>query len=297
MQVNAPAGFGIAEITGVEPGNNLHAGELAHCLAEHGVVCVRLDRRLEKPGFEALAELFGPVKMPSAETHDGAEYKYSERLQHIDAGFVLTDDMLEEQGERTYGGLDARRPGLFETWHCDDTFVARPALATVLHARALPPSGGGPTHFMDMRSVWALLDAGTRSQVRNLRVAYAHNNEGVFAGRAAARGPADVLAPVTHPLIRTHPVAGTEALFMDLDRATHVDGMPEDEGRALLQQLQDFAEANAAKAHHNWREADVLVWDNASVQHKAQGNFKLGEPRRFWRHLIAGPVPVGPVPT
>lgn len=291
MRINAPAGFGVAEVTDIEPGGDVARGALARCLAEHGVVCVRLERRLEKPEFEALAELFGRIKLPSARTRDGGEYKYSPRLQHIDAGFVLSDEMLEEQGERTYGGLDARRPGLFETWHCDDTFVAAPALATVLHARALPASGGGPTHFMDMRSAWARLDSATSAKIRDLRVAYAHNNEGVFAGRAAASGPADVLAPVIHPLVRTHPVAGTEALFMDLDRATHVDGMPEAEGRALLEQLQDFAEANAAMTRHDWREADVLIWDNASVQHKAEGNFRLGEPRRFWRHLIAGPVP------
>ncbi len=68
--------------------------------------------------------------------------------------------------------------------------------------------------------------------------------------------------------------------------------MPIDEGRRLLQQLQDFAEQQAPTCQHDWQDHDVLVWDNATVQHKAQGNFKLGEPRRFWRHLIAGLPPV-----
>jgi hypothetical protein len=35
----------------------------------------------------------------------------------------------------------------------------------------------------------------------------------------------------------------------------------------------------------------VLVWDNASVQHKAGGNFRVGEPRLFWRYMIAGLAP------
>ena len=46
--------------------------------------------------------------------------------------------------------------------------------------------------------------------------------------RRAARGPADVLIDVTCPLVRTHPVAGTRSLFLDLDldRAKHIEGMP-----------------------------------------------------------------------
>ena len=291
MEIETTESFGLAEVHGIEPGGEVDEEALRTCLATHGVVCIHLDRRLKKQEFEWLAELFGPIKEPIAPTVDGKAFQYSNPLQHIDAGFVLTDERLVEQGPRSYGGLDDRRPGLFETWHCDDTFTLEPARATVLHARALPPSGGGPTHFMDMRSAWNRLDRALKDELRELRVAYAHNNEGVFAGRAAASGAADVLVPVTHPLVRTHPIVGTEALFLDLDRATHIDGMDENRGRALLQELQDFAEASAAKAHHDWQDADVLIWDNATVQHKAEGNFKLGEPRRFWRHLISGSVP------
>jgi taurine dioxygenase len=68
--------------------------------------------------------------------------------------------------------------------------------------------------------------------------------------------------------------------------------MPEDEGRALLRSLQDLAEARAPRYAHAWRPHDVLVWDNASVQHKASGDFPLGEPRRFWRYMIEGPLPL-----
>src|SRR5262249_1446995 len=143
----------------------------------------------------------------------------------------------------------------------------------------------------DMRAAYALLDASTKKQIERLRVAYAYNNEDAFPPRRAARGPAEALVLVSHPLMRTHPVARTRSLFLDLDRATHVEGMPVAEGRALLQELQDQAERNAPSCRHDWRDHDVLVWDNASVQHKAGGNFKLGEPRRFWRYMIAGPPP------
>lgn len=267
------------------------AGTLRELLARHPVVCLRMDAPLEEDELQAVARLFGPIKDPVGATKDGGELRYSDVRQIIDAGFVLTDELREKLGELTFGGLDDRRPGLFETYHCDDTFTEEPACATVLHARALPPSGGGPTWFIDMRAAYEALPAARKRALEGLRVAYAYNNEDAFPPRRAARGPAEALIDVSHPLVRTHPVAGTRALFLDLDRATHVEGMPVGEGRALLRELQDEAEAHAPGCRHEWRDHDVLAWDNASVQHKAGGDFPLGEPRRFWRTMIAGERP------
>jgi alpha-ketoglutarate-dependent taurine dioxygenase len=67
--------------------------------------------------------------------------------------------------------------------------------------------------------------------------------------------------------------------------------MSETDGRALLQLLQDHAEAHAPRYAYSWQTHDVLVWDNASVQHRAGGDFPVGEPRRFWRFMIEGSVP------
>ncbi len=284
--------FRVAIVHGLEAESaDAHADALRALLARAGVLCLRLARPLDEDAFFGVAALFGPVKDPVALAPDGEPLRYSERKQIIDTGFVLTDALREKLGDLQLGGLDDRRPGLFETFHCDDTFSEAPARVSVLHARALPPSGGGATHFMDMRAAWQRLPRALRDEVGALRVVYAHNNAGAFPPRRAATGPADVLAPVVHPLVRTHPVAGSRALFLDLDRATHVDGMPVAEGRALLQRLQERAEAGAPTCAHAWQDHDVLVWDNASVQHKAGGDFPLGEPRRFWRALVAPETP------
>jgi alpha-ketoglutarate-dependent taurine dioxygenase len=286
-------GFGVVEVRGVDPlAPGAAAAELGPALARHAVVVLRFDRKLEDDELQAVASLFGPIKDPVAPTKDGTPLRYSERRQVIDAGFVMTDEVREKLGDVAFGGLDDDRPGLFETYHTDDTYTAAPARVTVLHARALPPSGGGPTHFLDVRAAWASLPASRRDEIADLRVRYAHNNGGAFPPRRAASGPADALEEVIHPLVRTHPVAGTRALWLDLDRATHVEGWPIDEGRALLQSLQDHVEKNAPHGEHAWRDHDVLVWDNASVQHKAGGNFAKGEPRRFWRYMVAAERPV-----
>ena len=292
VEIREHLGFAVTEVWGLDPARGSDSVvALRSALADRAVLCIRFGRALDDAELRSVAELFGPIKDPLARTNNGGQLRYAEPRQIIDSGFVLTDEIRQKLGEVALGGLDDRRPGLFETFHTDDTYTEEPAIATVLHARELPPSGGGPTCFLDMRAAYASLSAATKKRIDGLRVGYAYNNEGAFPPRRGARGSAESLVPVSHPLVRTHPGVGTRALFLDLDRATHVEGMPISDGRKLLQDLQDRAESTAPNCQHAWRDHDVLVWDNASVQHKAGGNFRLGEPRRFWRYMIAGQRP------
>ncbi len=286
-----PGEFGAVAVEGVRRGDAADAAELRALLAAHAVVCMRQDAPLSDEDARTVASMIGPIKDPVGRTRDGGMLRYSEERQIIDAGFVLTDELRAELGEVSFGGLDDQRPGLFETFHTDDTYTERPAAATVLHARELPSSPGGATHFLDMRAAYALLDPATRERLLGLRAANSYNNRGAFPPRVPAEGPLERLVDVSHPIVRAHPVTGGPALYIDLDRATHIERMPEPEGRALLQSLQNRAETHAPRYAHAWRPHDVLVWDNGSVQHKAGGDFPIGEPRRFWRFMIEGPVP------
>jgi taurine dioxygenase len=191
-----------------------------------------------------------------------------------------------------FGGVDPNRPGLFETFHTDDTYTEAPARATVLHARELPSGPGGDTCFIDMRAAFSSLDPELQRKLIGLSAAYSYNNRNAFPPRVSAEGPFEALVDVEHPIVRAHPVTRGPSLYIDLDRATHIDGLPVPEGRELLQSLQDHAEADAPRYAHAWRDHDVLMWDNVSVQHKASGDFPLGEPRRFWRYMIEGEPPV-----
>jgi taurine dioxygenase len=290
-----PGSFGAAEIDGLLPedaGDEHTCGAIRETLANHAVVCIHFPRALDDDEARAVARMVGAIKDPVGRTRDGGSMRYSEDRQIIDAGFVLTDELRAELGDVNFGGLDAQRPGLFETFHTDDTYTEVPARATVLHARELPSGPGGDTRFLDMRAAYASLDPGMRARLIGLNAAYSYNNRDAFPPRVSAGGPFEALVDVVHPIVRAHPVTGGPSLYIDLDRATHVDGLPEQEGRALLQSLQDDAEANAPRYAHRWRPHDVLVWDNVSVQHKASGDFPVGEPRRFWRFMIEGEPPV-----
>jgi alpha-ketoglutarate-dependent taurine dioxygenase len=260
-------------------------------LWQHGVMCLRLSAPLADDEFRAVAAMIGPIKVPIGRTRDGDLLRYGEDRQVVDAGFVLTDELREQLGDLNFGG-DSLRPGLFETFHTDDTYTERPALATVLHARELPDGPGGDTTFLDMRAAYQLLEPERRQRLLGLRAVHCYNNGGVFPPRVAAEGPYEQLVDVSHPVVRAHPVTGTSALYFDLDRATHIEALPSDEGRVLLQSLQDHAEGHAPRYAHAWHQHDVLIWDNASVQHKAAGDFPVGQPRNFWRYMIEGDAPV-----
>jgi taurine dioxygenase len=287
--------FGAVEVAGLDPaahiGDPAAAELLRAALAEHAVICIRLPAALTEDEARAVASMIGPIKDPVGRTRDGKVMRYSEDRQIIDSGFVLTDELREQLGDVKFGG-DSLRPGLFETFHTDDSYTEQPAAATVLHARELPSGSGGATCFIDMRAAYRLLDPQLRAGIVGLQVGHAYNNHGAFPPRVAAEGPFEQLVDVSHPLVRAHPVTREPALYLDLDRATHIDGMPEADGRALLQSLQDDAEARAPRYAHAWKPHDVLVWDNASVQHRANSDFPVGEPRRFWRFMIEGPTPV-----
>ena len=184
-----PGPFGAAEITGLDPGQpdaDASARRLLRAaLARHGVVCVRFSAALDGDETRAVASMIGPIKEPIGRTRDGKTLRYSDDLQIVDAGFVLTDELRAELGDLNFGG-DTVRPGLFETFHTDDSYVDRPAAATVLHARELPSGPGGNTSFIDMRAAFQLLEPATQARLIGLRAVHSYNNRGAFPPRVPA---------------------------------------------------------------------------------------------------------------
>ena len=291
-----PGGFGALEVLGAtadraRAGDDVFQESLRAALADRAVLCLRQPQALEDADLRAVAQVFGPIKDPVGLTKDGNTLRYSEERQIVDAGFVLTDELRAELGDLNFGGLDTQRPGLFETFHTDDSYTEAPAAVTVLHARELPSDGGGPTWFLDMRAAYRALEPEVQQRILGLRALNRYNNGGAFPPRVSAEGPYEALVDVMHPVVRAHPITGLPALYIDLDRATSIEGMEAEEGRRLLRFVQDHAERHASTYAHSWQDHDVLVWDNASVQHRASGDFRLGEPRLFWRYMIEGTVP------
>jgi alpha-ketoglutarate-dependent 2,4-dichlorophenoxyacetate dioxygenase len=70
--------------------------------------------------------------------------------------------------------------------------------------------------------------------------------------------------------------------------ASHIEGMPIADGRELLKELLDHATQPAFVYRHEWREGDLVVWDNRSVLHRATPYDSVRYKRLMQRTTISG---------
>ncbi|MFC0400895.1 TauD/TfdA dioxygenase family protein [Paraburkholderia rhizosphaerae] len=180
-------------------------------------------------------------------------------------------------------------------WHSDLSYKEKPSLGSLLHAQELPAEGGD-TLFANMHLAYDALPTQLRDKVAGLRA------EHTYLARYAelqARSPwrpnltpqqiAEV-KPVVHPVVRTRPETGRKAIFVSEHFTTRIVGLPEDESRALLDEL--FAHSVRAEFvyRHQWRDHDMVFWDNRSLMHLAAGTPDHLR-RKLYRTTIEGDVP------
>jgi alpha-ketoglutarate-dependent taurine dioxygenase len=145
-------------------------------------------------------------------------------------------------------GKPAHRPHINANyyWHSDKAHYPTPALLSMLFAVELPPNGG-ETEFANTEMAYRELPAATKERIAGLRVendfAYAMAN----VGKSLTDEERQATPPVVHPLVRTHPETGHKALFIGMYSKAIV-GMPEVEGRALIEELVEFATNHGSRS-------------------------------------------------
>ena len=177
-----------------------------------------------------------------------------------------------------------------ERWHTDSSFKAIPALGSILSARDVPEVGGD-TCYVSMRVAYETLSDELTDRIHGCVGVHDFNYSMSFVGRSGvSKDELDGLPPVQHPLVRTHAPTGRKSLYIS-GHIREVVGMPVEEGRALVQELMDWATRPDCVYRHKWRNGDILMWDNRCVLHRATG-IPESEPRIMHRTTIAGEGPV-----
>jgi alpha-ketoglutarate-dependent taurine dioxygenase len=176
-------------------------------------------------------------------------------------------------------------------WHTDKAYHAVPPLLTTLYAVELPAKGGD-TEFANTAMSYAALRAETKRRIAGLRVVFRWGASLVDSGTgAASRAAFRDRPPVAHPLVRTHPHTGAKALYLG-NHSSHIQGLPEAEGRALLDALLEHATQRQFVYRHRWRIGDLVMWDNRCLLHRALANYATGSERRvLHRTVVKGTVP------
>jgi taurine dioxygenase len=180
-------------------------------------------------------------------------------------------------------------------WHSDLSYKETPSLGSMLHAQELPEEGGD-TLFANQHTAWEQLPVYLKRAVADLKAEHSYLARYADLQKRNPWRPnltqaqIDEVKPVVHPVVRTHPETGRKALFVSEHFTTRIVGLPEDESRALLDELFDHSTRPEHIYRHRWQPQDMVFWDNRSLMHLAAG-CPEDQRRKLYRTTIEGDVP------
>ena len=274
---DAPLG---AEVLGLDLAQPLSDGDFARlhrAHLDHHVLVFR-DQRLTPAQHIEFSRRWGPLQR-----HVLKQFALDGNPE-----VLIVSNILE--GGAPIGLGDA---GAF--WHSDLSYKERPSLGSLLHAQELPATGGD-TLFANQHRAWDTLPAALRSAVVGRSAEHHYLKQYAELQRRSPWRPklteeqVAQVPPVAHPIVRTHPETGAQALFVNEHFTTRIVGLPEDESAALLQALFAHSTQDHLVYRHHWAPGDLVFWDNRSVQHLATG-CPADQRRKLYRTTVEGDVP------
>jgi taurine dioxygenase len=141
---------------------------------------------------------------------------------------------------------------------------------------------------------YAALPDRVKQTIEHLRVVFYWGATRRGSAQMTTHSVADIREhpPVDHPLVRTHPETRRRALYLG-NHASHILGLPEAEGAALLDELLQHTTRSEFVYVHRWRNGDLVIWDNRCLLHRAVANYDMGRHRRvLHRSVVRGTVPI-----
>ena len=241
---------------------------------EHEVVYFR-GQRLSDADHIRFSERFGELRKLKL---DQLHAKHPEI-------FIVSNIM--EDG-RYIGAYDA---GLF--WHTDGAYLKNPHAISALRALEVPVKGGvvlGDTVFASMSAAYDALPESMKKRIDGLEALQSiiHRHEKTLKeGRKKEYNAAVKADPeAVHPVVRVHPVTGRKCLYVSEGYTVKIIGLPEDESRDLVAELTSHCTKPEFQYRHNWREGDLVIWDDCSTQHKATFDYALPLRRLMHRTTV-----------
>ena len=240
-----------AEVAGIDLSQSLSPRqevEIRRALAEHLVIFFR-DQHLSPAQHLAFGRRFGDLHLHPAAPHERGMPELM--IIHTDRN-------------------SARANG--EGWHSDVSCDAEPPMGSILYIRECPPHGGD-TLFANMYAAYEALSDRLKAYLDGLTAV--HDGEHVYRGLFAAAGEPDqpTYPRAEHPVVRTHPVTGRKALYVNRGFTTRILGVPIDESDGILRYLYEHMENPLFQCRFRWRPNSLAFWDNRCTQHRAMWDY------------------------
>ena len=174
-----------------------------------------------------------------------------------------------------------KAPPFGGSWHSDWSFQKTPPSATLLHSKIVPPMGGD-TLFANTQLAYEELNQETKDKIDNLEVIHSaglpYADDGFYATEKEERAM-DILpskkAKETqlHPLVKTHPETMKKCLFINPVYTVAINNFSDEDSFLLLSSLYEHMTQEKYIYRHKWTKDTLLMWDNRTVVHAADGGY------------------------
>ncbi len=247
-------GAEIGDVDLARPLGNQTIDELHRALAENLVIFFR-DQHLSPEQHLAFGRLFGDLHIHPAAPHE---------KDHPELMIIHAD----KDSPRANG----------EGWHSDVSCDPEPPMGSILYIRTCPPKGGD-TLFASMYAAYEALSERMKTYLDGLTALHTGEH---YRGMYANFGVADRASypQAEHPVVRTHPVTGKKALYVNKGFTRRILGIPRDESEAILRYLFEHMANPLFQCRFRWTENAIAFWDNRCVQHHAMWD--------YWPHTRSG---------
>jgi taurine dioxygenase len=192
---------------------------------------------------------------------------------------------------------DEQAPVFAENWHTDWSFKQHPPIGTCLYSLVVPPVGGN-TGFANQQLALAQMPDDLRQRLENKialhSAAAAYGPDGTYGEKDQGNDrsmkilfseQANKSEP--HPIIAKHPESGAETIFGTVGYIHTILGLEAEDSRQLIMDLYAWQTREEFQYTHVWEPNMLVMWDNRSVLHKANGGYD-GHARELHRLTIAG---------
>jgi alpha-ketoglutarate-dependent 2,4-dichlorophenoxyacetate dioxygenase len=218
------------------------------------------EQRLTHAQHLAFSERFGPVEKERTLDPKATPSRYGGEF--ADISNLAADGKIwgETSRQRMYKAGN-------RLWHTDSSFKRLPSLCSLLYARTVAPVGGH-TEFADQRAAYDALPDKTKARLHGLIaehwIVHSRRRSGFteFNEDEMRRLP-----PVPQVLVRTIPQSGRKSLYV-ASHAGRIFGLPDEEGRALIDELIAHTTQRQFVYTHRWRPHELVMWDNRCTMHR-----------------------------
>lgn len=265
---------------------------------------------IDRAGFEAVRELWrgDPLVLFRRQSLTDRELiEFSRNFGELDIiigghatnefnpELLYVSNLVREDGV-VVGGLGSNEL----VWHTDQIYRDRPASGCIFYGVEMP-DGAGRTSWCNTALAYDTLPEDLRARVEGRRAVcrygapkplstFMMGNEAKTFRRDAksdaeireieARTPA-----VTHNMVLENISNGQRALYLSPNNTEAIEGLSEAEGRALIDALLAHTLRDDFIYTHEWRNGDVMLWDNARLMHR-RDEFDARLPRLAKRTTI-----------